>query len=113
MIDLGPRQIWRKGFGPVTEQAPGGTPGAMRDGVAGATVARGRTDDGTTGGRRRRGGQRTWRQEGQAADRSAEGQMLTDYEAQPERDCAKDGNKFLDGRRQVYKFIRGDQARGT
>ena len=39
--------------------------------------------------------------------------VLTDYKAQPERDCAKDRNKILDGRRQVYKFIRGDQARGT
>ena len=38
--------------------------------------------------------------------------VLTDYKAQPERDCAKDRNKILNGRRQVvvYRINKEKQA---
>ena len=46
------------------------------------------------------------------ADGTVGDKVLTDYKAQPERDCAKDRNKILNGRRQVvvYRINKEKQA---
>ena len=45
------------------------------------------------------------------ADGTVGDKVLTDYKVQPERNCAKDRNKILDGRRQVvYSINKEKQA---
>ena len=71
-------------------QAPGGTPGGqVRDGMA-AGHGRAAGDSATTGD-----GDDEEDSERATAGGQREARGLSEYEAQPKRDCAKDGNKVL------------------